>query len=170
MGETDSTRSIPWQFDDAVKLWAREHGKANATIRWNAATKCAVIEFTLRNDDPRMRHWQEGRLKFEPKETVFLNKQVTDGKGKAYGPYVAIDLEQLGVSGLIDMLNEGDVQSGTGRYRDMQEAIHAIEGRNEQMRAKMREAAVENARLRARDMRRQVFDLPLVSVPENLEK
>lgn len=160
-------RVIPYQFADAVEMWARERGR-HARIGWNSATNCAVIDFTLRADDPRMRAWQEGKLRFEPKESVLLHYRKCDSKGVESGPYIAMDLEQKGVSGIIDMLNEGDVLSGTGKYRDMQEAVQAVERNNERLRATMREAAVENARLRARDDRRRVAGLPLVSVPENI--
>jgi hypothetical protein len=156
-------RVIPWQLSDAVEMWARERGK-HATIGWNSATNCAVIDFTLRPDDPRMKAYREGKLRFEPKESLLLNYRETDSQGREYGPFLPLDIEQLGVSGVINMLNEGDVQSGNGKYADMQQAVHAIERRNAQARAKMKDVAVENARLRARDDRRWVAGQPLVTV------
>lgn len=162
MSPTDRTRYIPREMAAAVDEWARQWGR-RGTIGWNAALNCAVIDLSLKPDDPRMQAWQEGRLKHEPKESIPLNWQP---KGKQY--FEPINLEELGVSGLIDMLDKANAWSGRGEYSSMMEAVNAVERKNEELREMMRKAALDNCRDRARDMRRQILDLPLVSVPENI--
>lgn len=158
----DHRINIPWQIKDAVELWARQRGR-HATIGWNVAMRCAVIDLTLKGDDPRLRAYQEGRIKHEPKESIPLHYQPVEG-----GPFMAINLEELGESGLIEMLNKGDMWSGTGQYGSMYEAVRAVEKFNHDKREKMKQAVLEASRDRAKDYRRQVFDLPLVSVPAQI--
>lgn len=162
MSHTDRRINIPYQISDAVEMWARNRGR-HATIGWNVAMRCAVIDLTLKGDDPRLKAYQEGRLKFEPKESIPLHYQPKEG-----APFVAINLEDLGPTGIVEMLEKADTWSGRGEYGSMLEAVRAVERFNNDKREKMREAVLEASRDRARDYRRQVFDLPLVSVPANI--
>jgi hypothetical protein len=159
---------IPSEIKDAVELWARQWGR-HGTVTWNPWMKCPVIELTLKPDDPRLRGWKEGRVTREPRECIPLHYQPRDAKGNAEMHFVGMNLAELGVSGVIEILNRGNMQSGRGEYADMMTAVRSVAERNEKLREDMRNTIRDNSRERAKDMRRQIFDLPLVSVPADLE-
>lgn len=155
----------PWEIADAVTAWARDNGREGARLVWSAPMKCWCIEFDLKADDPRMAGWRDGRLKRKPVETVVLHKQ----KGTS-AHFEAMDLEQMGASGIRALLDEGNLWSGTGKYPGgLMEAVKAVEEKNDRVRAEFERVAVENARLRARDERSWVTGTPRVSVPDNIE-
>lgn len=160
-------RAIPYQISDAVEHWARSRGR-HASIGWNPVLGCAVIDITLKGDDPRLKAYQEGRLKHEPKESVILHYQKTDYQGNTSGPFIALNLEELGVTGIIEMLEKGDVWSGRGEFSSLHEAVQKVAQHNETHREKMKQDIRDAAMDRAKDMRRQILDLPLVSVPANI--
>lgn len=160
---TDPRVTIPHDIRDAVELWARQNRGTHGKIAWNLALNCAVIDFELRANDPRMKAYQDGRLKHEPKESIPLHFQKEGG-----GRFFPINLMELGVSGIITLLDKGNTWSGTGEYPNMMKAIGAAERGNEQMKESIRAAARDNARDRYRDQRRQILGLPFVNVPDNI--
>lgn len=160
-------QQIPCEIADAVELWARQWGR-HGTIGMNQALRCPVIELSLKSDDPRLKHWQEGRLKYEPKESILLHYQRTEPDGSKSVHFYPLNLEELGVSGVLEILDRGNMWSGRGEYENFQKAAQVMGEYNEKLKQQMKDAAVEEGRLRARDMRRQVLGLPLVSVPDNI--
>jgi hypothetical protein len=160
-------QAIPYEIRDAVELWAREWGR-HGNIEWKPQMNCAVIEFTLRGDDPRLRAYQEGQLKHEPKECVFLHYQPTLDDGSKSVHYMPLNLEDLGVSGVIEMLNRGNTWSGCGEYKSFKDAAQKMGEYNDKLKNQIKSAAIADARLRARDDRRHVLGVPFVSVPQNI--
>jgi hypothetical protein len=154
---------IPWEFADAVEIWCREHGR-HGTMVWNPVLRCPDIRMDLKPDDPRLEGWQNGRLKHKPYEHVYLHHQTEIG-----GPLVAIDLYELGIEGLKERLDRGNLMSGRGEYDNIYNATLAVDAHNLEVEQKMKDTAIENARLRARDNKRRILDQPLVAVPDNLE-
>lgn len=140
-------------------MWAREHG-THGRIVWSPLLKCAEIQLDLHSDDPRMRAWKEGRLPGKPVESVFLHRQAGPGE-----PFVGIPVSELGVEGVRKWLDRGNLQSGRGRHASMDAACKAADRANQELEERMSAAAAENARYRAREHRRELFDLPMVSVP-----
>lgn len=155
--------AVPWDIREEVELWAREQGR-HAKIVWNATLACYEILLDLMAGDPRLEGWQAGRLKQEPKESIFLHRQEEAG-----GPFVGVNIHELGASGVRNWLDEGNLLSGTGRYASLDVACKAADRHNEELKAMIEKTAVENARLNARDNKRMLFGNPLVSVPETLE-
>jgi hypothetical protein len=164
---TGDRLAIPSEIRDAVASWARQWGR-HGSIAFNHALKCAVIELSLKEDDPRLKPWKEGKLSHEPKECIPLHFQKPMGDGTKSVHYFPLNLDELGVTGIIEMLNRGNTWSGTGEYRSFKEAAQIMGEHNEKLKAQIKDAAIEEGRLRARDMKRQVFGLPLVSVPDNI--
>lgn len=164
---TSDRHSIPHEIRDAVALWAQQWGR-RGTIAMNHALRCPVIELSLKADDPRMKAYQEGRLKHEPTECIPLHYQRTEADGSKSVHYFPLDLADLGVSGVLELLDRGNTWSGRGEYGSFKEAAQIMGEHNDKLRNMIKEAAVQEGRDRARDMRRQVFDLPLVSVPGNI--
>lgn len=157
-----SAPPVPWDIRDEVILWAREHGREGGRVVWYGGSMCWAIEFDLKADDPRMKGWQEGRLQRKPREVVFLHEP--DGKGHM----IPLNIAELGASGIRKLLDEGNLASGTGRYRSLTDACQSVVEHNQKLEQWMEDTAVENARLRARDDRRQILDLPMVNVPDNI--
>ena len=155
---------IPWEMADAVELWCRDHGR-HGKLLWNPVVRCYEVRMDLKPADPRMEGWRSGRLKRKPVEPVYLHRQEVVG-----GPYVAISLDELGVEGLKARLDRGNMWAGRGDYHNIHEATLAIDAHNLEVEQKMKDEAVGNARLNARDHKRQLFNEPLVTVPDDLEK
>lgn len=164
---TGDRQAIPYEIRDAVELWARQWGR-HGTITMNHALRCPVIELSLRGDDPRLRAYQEGRLKHEPKECIPLHYQQPMPDGSKSVHYSALSIADLGVSGVLEILDRGNTWSGTGEYKGFKQAAQVMGEHNEKLKQQIKAAAIDEGRLRARDMRRQVFGLPLVSVPDNI--
>lgn len=152
---------VPVEMQDAVELWARSKGR-HARIAYIPAMRTYVVEIELKADDPRMRGWQEGRLPVKPTEQVFLHYQPKPGSS-----FKPLALEDIGVSGLMEILNKGDMTSGRGEYSSPQEVVNAIGRRNEALEESIKKAARDNARQRGRDLYRHTH-VPKTTVPTNI--
>jgi len=150
----------PYEFREAVELYARKSGR-HGEIAFHPLLGCYVVHLSLKPDDPKLKAWREQRVGAEPKESICLHYQPKPG-----APYEAIDLAQLGPSGLVRMLEEADTWSGTGKYRSMQEAVQAHEHHNRALKESIRAAARDNARMRGRD--RDQYLKPKVAVSADL--
>ena len=156
--------AIPHELRDEVEMWARENRGTHGSVVWNPILGCAEVRLELRDSDPRMAAWRGGSLKNKPCETVFLHRQEEEGVH-----WKGIPLDELGVEFVRKWLDAGNMWSGRGRHKSLDSACKAADQHNTDLDNWMAEEAVENARLNARDNKRQVLDLPLVAVPANLE-
>ncbi len=161
LNRANDPSNIPYEFREAVELYARRSGR-HGTIGWNGWTRCNVVEFTLKPDDPRLKAWQEGKLKKEPKETILLHYQPKPG-----APYQAINLAELGVSGLVEMLEKANTWSGRGEYRSVVEAVQAAARHNDNLREQMRNAKRQGSVERGLDLD-HYMRTPFSAVPENI--
>lgn len=146
---------IPWEIEEAVKLWARQWGRG-ATIRMHPVLRCPCIEFELPNESPRMQAWLEGKVKFKPTEFVALHRQDPVTKG-----FKAIDLNEIGVSGLLSWLDEAN--SWSGHSDDIYTSLLKVDEKNEARRATMRKAIEDAAKETAWLHRRRIEGVPFVS-------
>ena len=162
--------SAPVDVRDAVELWARQNRGTHGTIVWNQVMNCWEIQFELKPDDPRMKSWRDGRLRVKPMEPVFLHRQKRSANGTPTPHWECVPLEELGVSGVLRWLDEGNTTSGTGRYQSFDAACKASDAHNEALKAKIQQVAEENAGLRARDNRKRLLKTPWTTVPADLEK
>lgn len=159
-----NSRGIPVEVQDEVELWAREQGR-HGRITWSPVTNCAVVQLSLKPDDPRMRAYQEGRLKHEPKENVFLHRW-EGGRWVAVPPTPA----ELTPDFVRRWLDRGNMWSGRGESEaaNLYDACLKADRRERELYEKARAKIRENTELRSRERRRQVLDLPLVSVPQQV--
>ena len=156
----------PHSFQNAVRLWGWRHG-TDAWLSWNTLLKCWVIELALKDDDPRMKAWQAGEVKRRPSDSVPLQRRNKSGH------LVGIELEELGVSGLERLLDEGNVRSGTGKYPSLMQAVRAVQDENDRLEQQMEKAAVEAGMETADRYKRQILEglghsLPRVTVPTTI--
>lgn len=160
--------SAPVDVRDAVELWARQNRGTHGTIVWNQVMNCWECLFELRHDDPRMKAFRDGKLKVRPMEPVYLHRQKRDKHGKITPYWEAVPLEELGVSGVLRWLDEGNTWSGTGKYRSFDAACKASDAHNEELRSILEREAEQNAGLRARDERKRLLQTPWTTVPADI--
>ena len=111
-------RRAPVEFMDAVELHFRKSGR-HANLVWIAEPICQwQIRVTMRPNDPALKAWQAGDVDTEPVETVEITYFDEDA-----GLYIGYELDELGVSGLIAMLDRGNMHSGTGQVHSLQDAM-----------------------------------------------
>ena len=148
--------TIPYEVLEAVRLWARKWGRFG-NVKWHPLLRCAVIELTLPDDDPRMQAFMNGGLRKKPVECVPLHRQ-----NKETLAYEAIPLEALSASGIESLLDEANMWSGRGEVMDLFQAVQKVDEQNEALRKQQRDAVEEAARESAWLNYRQIFKVPLV--------
>ncbi len=119
----DRTRSMrrraPVAFQDAVELHFRKSGR-HARIVWiPIPVKQWQVRVTMRPGDPALAAWQAGEAPEEPVETIEI--VYFDDEARTYRGY---ELDEIGVSGLIEMLEKADSWSGRGRFGSIPQAMH----------------------------------------------
>jgi hypothetical protein len=120
-GRSREAPLVPTEIRDAVEKWARGCGRHADIVYVPTNPPIPQVRLELRSDDPRLRAWQEGRADEKPVETVELVKW--DGEKKRY---VALNLMDLGASGVVELLEKGNMHSGRGDFGSLQEAIVAV--------------------------------------------
>ena len=112
-------RRAPVEFQDAVETHFRKSGR-HATIVWiPAPIKQWQVRISMRPGDPALAAYQAGDTDEEPVETVEIVCRV-----EGMGGYQGYELDELGVSGLIDMLEKADSWSGRGTFDSIGQAMH----------------------------------------------
>lgn len=148
----------PYEFNEAVELWARQWGR-HGHIEFSAALGCWVVHLSKRADDPVLKAWREGTLEqaHEPTECVPLHKFDPET-----GRYRFVPLNEWGVSGIEELLDSGNTWSGRGVNSSLEDGVRKTRAHNERVREGMKEGARDAGRDWASSVRRTVFDLPMV--------
>ena len=108
------------EIADAVELWARRSGR-HATIGWVPTDPpTPQVRITLKPDDGRLEAYRQGLVSEEPVETVEL---VDWEEGSLQS--TPLNLGDLGVSGVMEILEKGDTWSGRGEYDSLQQGVTA---------------------------------------------
>ena len=176
----DQSRVAPYEFRYAAELFARQYG-GHGDIVWVAApVNCWQVRFTLKPGDPRLRHPDEG-THFE---TVLLHEFVDperepthpkldqlprDNKNRYKPAFVRIELDDLGTSGLQEILEKGSLLSGRGEFTSSEQAAKAVLDRHRNHRERTRQELRDAARYRALDDRSKFLDIPQVPVGIDLQ-
>ena len=160
-------RFPPAEIADAVTLYFRAKGR-HARLVWNEVMRCWQIEIELSGDDPRMKAYQAGVRNARPVEVVPLHHRP---KGSTH--LVAMDLDEIGASGITELLAQGDLLTGRGEFPDLLSAIRAQHERNEKHKADMFAKAFEAGMEATERNKRQILEglghsLPFVTVPNNV--
>ena len=159
VGGARQQRRAPLEFQDAVELHFRKTGR-HATVVWIPEPVCQwQVRITLRPDDPALRAYQAGEVEEEPVETVeitYFNEDV--------GLYVGYELDELGVSGLVEMLEKGDMWSGQGRFGSIQEAMTYQVQTQRSQRERLKQAMRDEALAVGRDVQKRVLNEPVLPV------
>ena len=173
-------RIAPNEFRDAAALYARGFGATGDVVWVGDPINCWQVRLSLSPGDPRLRG-RDG----EVYETVELQEFVHPDAGHASYPkdsrklqhlrrhprtnhllpgYVAFELDELGVSGLTEMLERGSLLSGRGDYQSSEEAMIALLARERDRRDRTRRQNRGQARDVANATRRRILKIPFVPV------
>ncbi len=77
---------------------------------------------------------------------------------------VPFELEELGVSGMVEILEKGSLLSGRGEYRSAEAAMHDHLDQERSLRARTKSAAKQRARDTAVATRRRILKIPFIPV------
>lgn len=155
----------PVEIADGVELWARQQGR-HARLFWHPVLNCFCIEFELRDDHPSLKKWQDQTAKLESKPTESVPLHSFNPKTQRYEAW---DLEQRGVSGIINHLDQANLLSGRGEFNTLRESLAAVEAKNAANRERWRKYAGEGGREDAAPLRRRILgNMPVVTVPANV--
>lgn len=155
----------PPEIAEEVERYARDHGRS-AKLHF-VPYGGWFVEFSLRPNDPQMQLYQEGKVPEPPTERVWFHvDNPRAGKRMLRGgtepPYLALDIYQMGASGVREFLERGNTWSGRGLYGSHAEALRKAQERNDTMRRKTKERAKEAARFEQREKRRWRFRIPFL--------
>lgn len=156
----------PGAFQDVVELWARESDR-HATLHY-APSGTWFVRISLKTDDKRLRLYQMGLADEPMGEDVWLHlPNPHEGKvigSERQGPFIPIDLEQLGVTGLREFLDKGNTWSGRGEYLSLVDQRRKVNEANEDARRRHRAFEKEESRNEMRQSRRFRLGIPTVAV------
>lgn len=170
----------PPDIKEEVELYAREYGRTGSIVFYPTIvrgktpfTGTWVVELSLRCNDKRMLAYQDGRASKPPVERVWLHEpNPRAGQIGAYGrelPYIPLNLVEIGRGGVRQFLERGNLWSGRGQYRTLEEQVKAVEAANEEARIKFREEQKFANRKEQREKRAWRFGIPVVPVLTNLK-
>lgn len=177
----------PHELQDEVELYARESGRT-ATLHFFMG--CGwFVRFSLRCNDKRMLAFQQGMAAEPPTEDVFFhvpNPKEHDGLSlselkamdipvlwsvvgfdkhkRCRMPFIPLDIQQMGPSGIRQFLEKGNMWSGRGEFDSLTEQLRKAREKNKAVREKRKEDARQEARKFARDQRGRRFKVPTVPV------
>lgn len=179
--ERQPSRVAPVEYRDAVALYAREIGASGDIVWVDAPVNCWQVRLSLNPNDPRCR-----RMKGEAVETVELQRWVHPDPAHPSYPkddprllerlrrhprtnlrmpgYVAFELTDLGVSGVVEILQRGSLLTGRGEFNSLEEVLEVVDRRERDKRDREREAHRQGARDLAAATRRKVLKIPFLPV------
>lgn len=152
----------PFEIQDEVELWARKSGRHAKMHFIPVGGWFAIV--SLHPHDPRMKAYQEGMAEEPPGEEIWFHKTMPGRPGD----FEALDILEMGATGVREFLERGDTWSGRGEHRSIEEAAKKAEYHNERQRHKDREFQREESRHEQRDKRRWRFGIPFMTVLKNI--
>jgi hypothetical protein len=155
----------PAEIADEVELYARESGRTGrlefvpiAFRNGRIADGIWRARFSLRPSDKRLSLYQEGRTGEVPTEDVWFRVKGMNGEMHA------LDITQLGASGVRNFLEKGNAWSGRGEFSSLEDQLRRVRAHNEATQDKVRTDARTEAQYEARDTRRSRLKIPVVPV------
>lgn len=175
---------VPVEIQDEVELYARESGRT-ATLHFiptelangTAIRGTWMARFSLRSNDKRLILYQQGMASEPPTEDVWFHEQNPDegnlipgSYGRREGSYRALDILQMGASGIRTFLERGNMWSGRGEFKSLEEQAEKAKTANKEMREKHRQDQKETSRYEQRDKRRSRWKIPFLPVGVQLTR
>lgn len=170
-GRSGPGRPAPAEFRDAVELHARKSG-AHADIVWvPEPVNMWQVRITLKPNDPRRRgdsgvetvelhEW----LSAEEWRTKDPRSAPRDAGGRIRAGYRSYELDELGVSGVVEILEKGSLTSGRGQFDSALEAANHVQERHKTSQERTRRSKRDDAKHTFLDQRRRVLKIPFLPV------
>ena len=135
-------RVPPVEYADAIEQWARARG-THALLVWDPQVGNWDVKVQLNPNDPR-------NVLDDPTETVPLLKpgRIPMPNGQFMPGLVGVELDDIGVQGILDHLNETNL--ATGRFRSAEEMIRHTHNQNTELRDRERAYQRGEAKYRGR--------------------
>ena len=171
-------RTAPSEFRDAVETWARQFGGHGDVVWCPDPINAWAVRLSLKPGDPRLKHPDESTHL----EQVILHEWVDprkphplrgkcrrrNAKNQLVPQYVALELDDLGIQGLLEILDKGSVLTGRGEFKNAQEALAVVRDRNHRTNAQRQADARELALDITRSTRRRRLKIPFLPVAIDL--
>jgi len=166
-------RHAPVEYVEAVEKWARERG-GHARLSWvKPPGNCWKVTLSYKVGDPRQRDpHSDGEIvllhdwwtadEWAKRAPNKARRHVDDNRIMP-GNY-AYDLDELGVEGLIERLDKGNVLSGRGQFMSAEDAAKQQKEKHEKLTARRTKSGQEESRARALDKRRSLYGIPFVNM------
>ncbi len=107
--ETRERFPAPQDFADAVELYARRFGR-HGRMYFVEILNVWVVE--LKQDE----FWADGHIAEEPTEIFYLYRPPTPAEKSLGAPNIGYTLEELGVNGMINYLEQTNTLTGRGEH------------------------------------------------------
>lgn len=173
----------PVDIADEVEHWARLHGR-HASIQFvptqffhgRIFNGSWVVRLTLRSNDKRLLAYQQGKVAEEPMEDVWLQvpnpkaNQPIGTTGLRELPFLPLDLHQMGASGVREFLERGDMWSGRGEFRSLEQQMRMARDARAIDKYRHRERHKNSVREKMLEWRRRLFKIPLHRVGIDLKQ
>ena len=157
----------PHDIRDAVELYARKSGRTG-TIHF-VPFGGWFVRFNLRSNDSRMLLWKNGTAPEPPSEDVWLHREnprfgkFIPGTNMEREPrYLPYQLHELGVTGVVEILERGNTFSKRGEHDSLESAVKQAGESNLAMKRKNRADQKEASRLESREKRRSILKIPFL--------
>lgn len=158
----EKKRHPPVEIADGVALWGRKHNRS-ARLRWyNAPMNCWAVMLGYKEGDPRredgtkdepvfLHEWKSAEWWTQHEPLRAPRKMYATGRTRIRGGYRAFDLDELGLEGIIRILDGGDILSARGEFDSVMDAGNKIEQKFRTEKHRRRLFLRDEAGHRARD-------------------
>lgn len=172
----DSSRVAPVEFRDEAELFARNFGGHGDVVWVGAPINAWQVRLSLNAGDPRLQNPDSGthfeavtlhewvdprREPTHPKLDLLPRHSTTN---EVVQGYVPLDLDEIGVSGMREILEKGSLLTGRGDYDSADRAIKAVSDRHRKLREQTKLDRQDLVRQRFKDERRRVLGIPQIPV------
>ena len=174
-GARNEAPQAPYEIREAVELFARESGRTGS-IEFAVGPNVWLVKLSLKPNDPTLSLYRQGKVADLPVEVVWL-QEPNPHAGKVVGwngaqpvrggPYRALDIHQMGASGVRAFLDKGNTWSGRGQT--VEQIARAAFESDERLREANYNTAREENREEAKARRRSFLGIPFLSVGIDLK-
>ena len=172
----DRSPKAPVEYREVVAQWSRDHDGAGADIVWvTDPVNTWQIRLNLKTGDPRLQDRSSDLF-----EAVLLHQWVHPDQdplnplkdrcrrhtrtNRLMPSYVALRLEELGIQGILTVLDKGSLMTGRGEFKSAEQCMKSVLDKKYSDHKKMVASKRQNVGDRSKDLRRTLFKIPFMSV------
>ena len=172
----DRSPKAPLEYREAVAAYARSHGGSGGDVVWvSDPVNTWQVRLNLKTGDPRLQDHSSDLF-----EAVLLHQWVHPEKeplnplrerckrhprtNRLMPSYVALLLPELGVGGLITILEKGSLMTGRGEFKSAEHAMQVVLAKKYEDQNKLVQEKRQDVGDRSKDLRRMLFKIPFIPV------